>query len=328
MTLKDRLSAALNETSPENTYRRDTLRAALSAGDTDAEIEAALSRLLIAREQKAVTLEKSGQPDAAKAERDEIAVLQRLLGSPEIAEAGTSGRPTQSASKRSGPLITRTQWILGAVAAAVVAIALIVLLNPFGQSEDTVPTSGQKITLFKDDHTLGNPKAPITLLEYAAPMCPHCAHFAIEDFPAFKHDYIDTGKVFYVFRVFPIGAPDGAVEAIARCLPPERYFPYMEMMFRQQPQWDPEYQIKDVEGAIIRLAASEGLSPERVKQCMNDSGQQERINQVAQDAQLRYQLEGTPTFVMDGQVVNIPPGQKPIDVLRLRINSLSGTQAQ
>jgi predicted DsbA family dithiol-disulfide isomerase len=95
------------------------------------------------------------------------------------------------------------------------------------------------------------------------------------------------------------------------------------MMFREQKQWDPEYQVPDVEGAIVKLAAREGLSPEKTKQCMADQTQQESINQSAQDAQLRYQIEGTPTFVMNGQVVNLPPGQKTIDVLRLRINSLS-----
>ncbi len=330
MTLKDRLNAALGETAPENTYRLDTLRAALNAGDTDAEVGAALSRLLVAREQKAIALEKSGQPDAAKAERVEIAVLQRLLGGPESPQSDQPGKAvTQSGVKRGGPLVTRTQMILGAVAAVVVAVALVVLLNPFGQSDDTETAAAQKITLFKDDHTLGNPKAPITLIEYAAPTCPHCAHFAIEDFPPFKKQFIDTGRVYFIFRVFPLSGADGAVEGIARCLPPDRYFPYIEMMFREQPKWDPDgYQIPDVSAAIIQLAAAEGLSPERAKQCMTDPAQQDRINQLAQDAQLRYQIEGTPTFVMNGLVVNIPPGQEPIDVLRLRINSLSGAQNQ
>ncbi len=321
MTLKDRLNEALAAT--DDTHRQDTLRAALNAGDTDAEIEAALSRLIDAREQKAVALDKAGQTDQAKIERDEAAALRTLLrGSEPAAAAKITKRST-------GPLISRTQWIIGSIALAVVAVALIVVLRPFGDSDDVAATASQKISVFKDDHTLGNPNAPVTLLEYAAPMCPHCAHFAIEDFPAFKREFIDTGKVFFIFRVFPLGAPDGAIESIARCLPKERYFPYIEMMFREQPKWDPDgYQIPDVSGAIVQLAAAEGITPERAKQCMNDTAQLDRINQIAQDAQLRYQIEGTPTFVMDGQVVNLPPGQKAVDVLRLRINSLSGSQKQ
>jgi protein-disulfide isomerase len=328
MTLKDRLNDALAATPPENIHRQDTLRAALNAGDTDAEVEAALSRLIIAREQKAIALEKSGQTEQAAQERSEAAELQKLLRGSEA--PATQAGATRVLGKRAGGLISRTQWIIGSVAVVVLAVALFVVLRPSDQSDDLAATTSQKVSVFKDDHTLGNPKAPITILEYAAPMCPVCARFTLDEFPQFKREFIDTGKVFFIFRVFPLGAPDGAVEGIARCLPKERYFPYIEMMFREQPQWDPDgYQIPDVAGAIIRLASSEGISPERAKQCMSDPAQQERINQVAQDAQIRYQLEGTPTFVMDGQVVNFPPSTKTrLEVLRLRINSLSSTKNQ
>lgn len=325
MTLKDRLNDALAATAPENTHRKDTLRAALNAGDTDAEIEAALSRLIIAREQKAVALEKSGQMELATVERNEAAELQKLLrGAPSAMAAGK-----RVPGKRGGPLISRAQWIIGSVAVAVLAVALIVVLHPFDQGDDLAASTSQKISVFKDDHTLGNPKAPITIVEYAAPICPICAHFTLEEFPILKREFIDTGRVFFIFRVFPLGAPDGAVEGIARCLPKERYFPYMEMMYREQAQWDPDgHQIADVPGAIVKLAATEGLSPEKAKACMADPTNQDHINQTAQDAQLRYQVDSTPTFIMDGQVVNFPPGQRRIDVLRLRINSLSSTQNQ
>ena len=326
MTLKDRVTNALDATPPENTHRRDILNAALNAGETDAEIGAALARLIEAREQKAVALDKSGQASQAKAERDE-AIALRLLADPSY-EAGTTGtKAPRAPAGKAGFGLTRTQMIFGAAAVAVLAIALVVLLKPSDEVDLTQQQASQ-ITVFKDDHTMGNPKAAMTLLEYAAPMCPHCAHFALEEFPAFKREFIDTGRVFYIFRVYPIGSPDGAVEAIARCLPKERYFPYMEMMFREQKQWDPEYPVKDVKAAIIALAAREGLSEEKANACMTDQAQLERVNQVAQDALVRYQIEGTPTFVMNGQLVNIPPGSKAGEVLRLRINSLGSGAAQ
>lgn len=323
MSLKDRLSAALDATPLENTRRRDTLHAALAAGDNDTDIGAAFSRLIEAREQRAITLDHNGQSDQAAEELKEISSLWELY--PEGAPGAAKPRLVKSGkAKRSGFLLTRTQMIIGGAALAVVAVALVVLLRTSDDTTDvTAAPASQAITVYKDDHTLGNPKAAITLLEYAAPMCPHCAHFTAEEFPILKREFIDTGRIFYIFRVFPLGAPDGAVEAVARCLPAERYFPYMEMMFREQKQWDPDgYQVADVEAAIINLAGREGLSPEKAKLCINDSAQQERINQSAQDAQLRYQVEGTPTFVMNGQVVNLPAGQKTLDVLRLRINSL------
>src|SRR3954462_7762649 len=73
------------------------------------------------------------------------------------------------------------------------------------------------------DRTVGNRKAPVVLIEYAAPVCPHCAAFEIQDFPSLKAKYIDTGKVFYVFRVFPIRPGDGPAEKLAGCLPAENY---------------------------------------------------------------------------------------------------------
>lgn len=321
MSLKDRLTDALNTTA--DSHRQDTLRAALNAGDSDTDIAAALSRLIEAREQKATAFEKSGQPDLAKAERDEVAAL-RLLLRDTSAPGAASG--TAAPGKKSGPLFSRMQMIIGGVALVVAAVAAFVVFNPFGTTDETAQPATEKVTVYKDDHTLGNPKAPITLVEYAAPVCPHCAHFAEEDFPALKREFIDTGKVFYIFRVFPLRPQDGLIEGIARCLPPAQYFPYIEFMFRNQPNWDPDgYDIPDPTAAIVKLSSQFGVSPQRANQCMTDQAQMDRINQVAQDAQFRYQIEGTPTFVMDGQVVNLPPGQEAIDVLRLRINSLLGS---
>jgi protein-disulfide isomerase len=328
MTLKDRLNEALSATPLENTHRRDILNAALNAGDTDEEIGAALNRLIEAREQKAVAFEKTGQAAPAKAERDEADAL-RLLADPRYtAGPAAPGKPAARGGKTGGFALTKLQMILGGVALVVVAAAVYVAVKPSDEVNLSQQQAGQEITVFKDDHTMGNPNAPVKLLEYAAPMCPMCAHFALEEFPAFKREFIDTGRVFFIFRVYPLGSPDGAVEAIARCLPKARYFPYMEMMFREQAQWDPDgHQIADVPGAIINLAAREGLSEEKAKACMTAQPTLERVNQVGQDAQIRYQIEGTPTFVMNGQVVNFPAtNQTRLDVLRLRINSLQSGQ--
>jgi protein-disulfide isomerase len=321
MTLKDRLTEALNATPAENTHRRDILNAALNAGETDAQIGAALSRLIDAREQKAAQLEKNGQAAQAKAERDE-AVALRLLADPGATQTASG---TAAPVGKKGPVFTRLQMILGGVAVVALGVGLWQALKPADEVDLSKPQGGQEMAVFKDDHTMGNPNAPIKVLEYAAPMCPICARFTADEFPAFKREFIDTGRVFFIFRVYPLGAPDGAIEGIARCLPKERYFPYMEMMYREQSQWDPDgYQIPDVSGSIAKLAAREGLSEEKARTCMANRAVLERVNEIAQDAQVRYQIEGTPTFIMNGQVVNFPPtSQTRLEVLRLRINSLT-----
>ena len=110
--------------------------------------------------------------------------------------------------------MNRQQMLIGIVVAAILALgaaAYFVFRGP--TTTDTPQTADNQpmaIILAKTDRTLGSPKAPLTVLEYAAPTCPHCAHFDMDIFPQFKQQYIDTGKVFFIFRVFPLNAIDVA----------------------------------------------------------------------------------------------------------------------
>jgi len=200
--------------------------------------------------------------------------------------------------------MNRTYLLIGVVVAAVLALgAAAWYVFAGGSSSDTnAAQEPMAIVLQKDDRTLGNKNAPLTVVEYAAPSCPHCAHFDMDIFPQFKRDYIDTGKVLYVFRVFPLNASDVAAEAIARCLPEDNYFQFLDLLYRNQPKWDPEYQIADVRGALIQMAKIQGLSAEEVDRCISDQAMQKRIQDVGADAQTRYGISGTPSFVAGGQV--------------------------
>lgn len=159
-----------------------------------------------------------------------------------------------------------------------------------------------RATITPDDRTIGNPKAPIVAIEYAAPMCPHCKHFNEEGIPELKAKYIDTGKVFYVFRVFPIGQPDLAAESLARCLPADNYFPFIDQLYRNQEKWDPEYGVQDVEGGLIAQARIAGFTADQAQACMKDPQKNNRVMAVMKDAQDRYGISGTPTFVINGEV--------------------------
>ena len=170
------------------------------------------------------------------------------------------------------------------------------------------------------DKTLGSPKAPITLIEYAAPMCPHCAHFNAEVVPLLISNYVNLGKVYYVFRVFPIGAADVSAEALARCQPADNYFQFIDLLFRNQAKWDPEYGATDVHGALVALGRIAGMSPEQVDACMNNQDEQKRIMAVAQDASTRYGVTGTPTLVINGEVQEA--GGMPWTVLKTKLDSL------
>jgi protein-disulfide isomerase len=172
-----------------------------------------------------------------------------------------------------------------------------------GGPGETATASGQGYEILPSDRTLGNPKSKVVLIEYAAHSCPACAAFNEQNFPRLKANYIDTGKIFYVFRLFPLRADDGAAEKIARCLPEDKYFSFVDLLFRNQPKWDVEYGVAAGEGVragLVLLGRIAGMSEEQVDQCMVNKAEDDRINKVATDGETRYGITGTPTFILNG----------------------------
>ena len=211
--------------------------------------------------------------------------------------------------------MSRSQIIVAGLAATAVALAALCL--GFARSS---AVAAESVDLFPFDHTMGSAKAPIVLIEYAAPSCPHCAHFNAEVFPELKRHYIDTGKVRYVFRVYPISPIDGAVEGIANCLPADNYFAFIDLLFRNQKQWDPEYGAMDVHGALVSLGVGAGLSAEKVDRCIADKASADHINIIAQDGVTKYNIRSTPTLVINGAVQ--PAGFVPWPTLQATLENL------
>ena len=87
------------------------------------------------------------------------------------------------------------------------------------------------------DVVLGSDKAPVTIIEYASMTCPHCAHFSTETFPELQKRYIDTGKVRFIFREFPLDALAAAGFMLARCAGKDKFMPVVETLFAKQPEW-------------------------------------------------------------------------------------------
>lgn len=174
----------------------------------------------------------------------------------------------------------------------------------FGAAAPSAPgsTAGANagITLLPTDKTLGNPKAKVTLIEYAAPTCPICAAFNANTFDQFKKAYVDTGKVYYVLRIYNLRPDDAAAEKIARCLPGDKYFSFIDLLWRNQPIWDWEYGVVDVHGGLVRVGRMAGLSPDQVDKCIDNKAEDERINKVQTEAESRYGVNSTPTFILDG----------------------------
>jgi protein-disulfide isomerase len=202
-------------------------------------------------------------------------------------------------------LSRKTLWIVLAVALIAVAGIAYYLTSGSGESKG----AGGGYELLPSDRTLGNKNSKVVLIEYAAPSCPVCAAFNVQAWPQVKANYVDTGKIHYVFRVFPLRSDDGMAEKIARCLPEDKYFAFIDLLFKNQPKWDVEFGVQSPEGVhdgLVLLGRIAGMSAPQVDQCMVNKAEDDRINKVSSDGEARYNITGTPTFVLNG--VNVGSG--------------------
>jgi protein-disulfide isomerase len=154
------------------------------------------------------------------------------------------------------------------------------------------------------DHTFGNAKAKVTVIEYASPTCPVCANFMINMYPRLKKDYIDTGKIFYVYRTFLRNPDDAAAEKLARCMPKDKYMSFTDVLFRNQQKWDYEYGVPSPDGvhvALLDLAAASGMSADAANKCLVATTDDDAISKVGEDGIAKYKVSATPTFVINGE---------------------------
>ena len=151
------------------------------------------------------------------------------------------------------------------------------------------------------DKVMGSAEAPVTVIEYASFTCGHCADFHAETLPGLKETYIDTGQVRFVFRDFPLDGLALRAGMLARCGRDDQFFSFVDAIFAAQGQW-----IRDEEplAALERLANLAGIGPDQFAACMADEALSNEIIQLRLDAQERYDIRATPSFVIDGEVVS------------------------
>jgi protein-disulfide isomerase len=149
---------------------------------------------------------------------------------------------------------------------------------------------------------LGNPRAPITIVEYGSITCPHCAHFNAEVLPALKAKYLDTGLARYEFREFPIHPQeDAAGFMIARCAGPERYMAVVDALFHAQPAFFAKNNLHDF---LMAGARAGGLSEEQMKACINDPAGIQAFMARGQRAHDVDKVDGTPTVIINGKTID------------------------
>ncbi len=146
----------------------------------------------------------------------------------------------------------------------------------------------------------GAANAPITIIEYASMTCNHCAHFHETTYPTLKSKYIDTGKVRFVQREFPLNPIDLAGYMLARCAGDKRAA-MIGLLFSQQKNW--AFSDKPLQG-LTSLVKQTGMSQERFDACLQDKALHANIIQVGEKASKQFKVDSTPTFFINGKKVS------------------------
>jgi protein-disulfide isomerase len=152
------------------------------------------------------------------------------------------------------------------------------------------------------DMALGPKDAAVTITEYASMTCPHCARFAEDVFPKIKTEYIDTNKIRYVFREFPLDIKAAAGAMLARCIAKDdgtKYFAVIDTLFRSQDTWTGS---KTTESLKL-IGKQTGLTGDEVESCLKDQALLDKIAADQKYANEVLKVNSTPTFFINGDMV-------------------------
>jgi len=167
----------------------------------------------------------------------------------------------------------------------------------FALAADPPAGLDQATGLFIDDRTLGSREAPAVMIEYASLSCPHCAEFNAEFMPRLETDWIETGKLLFVYRHFPLNAPALWGALAAECLEGQAFFAFVDMLFKQQRNW---VGAEDPAAALFELAQLAGFDRSRFDRCVDDQATLDKILDRMDYATSTYDVQGTPTIVLNG----------------------------
>ena len=201
------------------------------------------------------------------------------------------------------PLLARRAVIVGLPAVALTACA-------------------KPVAAVGDDVSLGDPKAPVKVVEYASVACPVCGRWYREVFASFKAKYIDTGKVYYTFREMLVGdATEQSMAAagflLARCAGRDKYFPITDAIFQNQNDI-----YNDPRGGLLKIAQANGLDEAKFTACVNDAAALQALNNRVQNYATVNGVNATPTFVINGAAME--PGYHSLAELDTTIAAAKG----
>jgi protein-disulfide isomerase len=214
-------------------------------------------------------------------------------------------------------IITRRAFT---AALSLTGLSLLAGLSPLRLVADAMAQGASDVAkpVSLPDMALGPANATVTITEYASMTCPHCAAFNETVFPKIKSEYIDTGKVRYVFREFPLDIKAAAGSMLSRCIAKDdagKYFAVTDMLFRQQNDWV----MKNTTETLTRIGKQAGLSQQAVEDCLKDQALLDKIAADQKYASEVLKVNSTPTFFLNGEMIR---GETSFEEFDKRIKAL------
>ena len=181
-----------------------------------------------------------------------------------------------------------------------VALAAAIVAVPASAQNAKVPEGELMASEALPDVPLGKAAAPVTMIEYASMTCTHCAHFHETTYPTLLKDYIDTGKVKFILREFPLDPLATAGFMLERCEGPDKRNAVIDLLFDKQQSW--AFTDKPLE-ALESVVKQTGMSKDKFEACLKDQKLYDQINEVRDRGGQKFGVTATPTFYVNGTKV-------------------------
>ena len=197
--------------------------------------------------------------------------------------------------------ITRREFAIGTGALTLIGAGALIGLSVADMRSPALAQNPPLAELMQPgplgEMSLGDEKAPVTIIEYASMTCPHCANFHEVTYPELKKKYIDTGKVRFIFREFPLDQLAAAAFMLARCGGKDRYFPMVETLFQQQRTWAVQRPL----APLLAISKQAGFTEASFNECLKNQQVLDGIEEVRQRAATKFNVQSTPTFFINGK---------------------------
>jgi protein-disulfide isomerase len=189
--------------------------------------------------------------------------------------------------------ITRREFVVSTSALVAAGVLLGSAPLAFAQTAEELMRPGPL-----PDLVLGKADAPVTIIEYASMTCSHCANFHNTTYPALKSKYIDTGKVRFIFREFPLDEVAVAASMLARCAGGEKGFALISVLFASQDKWA----VRNAAPILQQISKQAGFTEKTFNDCLKDQTLEKNILAMRERGAKEYKVESTPTLFVNGKM--------------------------